>query len=51
MPAGGDRLVADEPRGIDWVLVNGTAIREEGKPLVDQLSRLPGAVLRSRSQG
>ncbi len=48
MPAGGDRLVADEPRGIDWVLVNGTPIREEGKALVDQLSRLPGTILRSR---
>jgi N-acyl-D-amino-acid deacylase len=48
MPAGGDRLLADDPRGIDWVLVNGTPIREDGKPLVDQLSRLPGAILRSR---
>jgi N-acyl-D-aspartate/D-glutamate deacylase len=48
MPAGGDRLIADEPRGIDWVLVNGTPIREEGKPLVEQLTRLPGTVLRSR---
>jgi N-acyl-D-aspartate/D-glutamate deacylase len=48
MPAGGDRLVADDPRGVDWVLVNGTPIREEGKPLTDQLSRLPGVVLRSR---
>jgi N-acyl-D-aspartate/D-glutamate deacylase len=49
MPAGGDRLVADDPRGVDWVLVNGTPIREEGKPLTDQLSRLPGAILRSRA--
>jgi N-acyl-D-amino-acid deacylase len=51
MPAGGDRFVADEPGGIEWVLVNGTPIREEGKPLVDQLSRLPGAILRSRPDG
>jgi N-acyl-D-amino-acid deacylase len=51
MPAGGDRLIADEPSGIDWVLVNGTPIREEGKPLADQLSRLPGSILRSRPEG
>ena len=51
MPADGDRLVADEPRGVDWMLVNGTPIREEGKPLVEQLNRLPGAILRSRPEG
>jgi N-acyl-D-amino-acid deacylase len=49
MPGGGDRLVADDPRGIDWVLVNGCPIREEGKPLMDQLSRLPGTILRSHA--
>jgi N-acyl-D-aspartate/D-glutamate deacylase len=47
MPAGGERLVADAPRGIDWVLVNGVPIRAEGKPLVERLDRLPGAILRS----
>jgi hypothetical protein len=40
--------VGDNPRGIDWVLVNGTPICEEGKPLADRLTRLPGAILRSR---
>jgi N-acyl-D-aspartate/D-glutamate deacylase len=47
MPAGGERLVADAPAGVDHVLVNGTPIRREGKPLIDQLERLPGAILRS----
>jgi N-acyl-D-amino-acid deacylase len=50
MPANGDRLVGDEPEGVDWVLVNGTPIREEGKPLTDQLGRLPGTIVRSRRQ-
>jgi N-acyl-D-aspartate/D-glutamate deacylase len=48
MPAGGDRLVGDEPRGVEWVLVNGTPIRAEEKPLTDQLGRLPGTIVRSR---
>ena len=30
------------------VIVNGTPIREEGRPVTDQLARLPGQVLRSR---
>jgi N-acyl-D-aspartate/D-glutamate deacylase len=46
MPASGDRLVGDEPQGVEWVLVNGTPIREEGKPLGDQLGRLPGTIVR-----
>jgi len=46
-PAGGERLIADAPGGIDSVLVNGTPIREEGRPVTDQLARLPGQVLRS----
>jgi N-acyl-D-amino-acid deacylase len=50
MPANGDRLVGDEPEGVEWVLVNGTPIREEGKPLTDQLGRLPGTIVRSRGQ-
>jgi N-acyl-D-aspartate/D-glutamate deacylase len=47
MPANGDRLVADAPTGIDWVLVDGVAIRAEGKPCTENLDRLPGALLRS----
>jgi N-acyl-D-aspartate/D-glutamate deacylase len=48
MPANGDRLVGDEPLGVEWVLVNGTPIRQEGKPLTDQLGRLPGTIVRSQ---
>ena len=47
MPAGGDRLVADAPRGIDAVLVEGTPIRLEGEPRLSELDRLPGSILRS----
>jgi N-acyl-D-aspartate/D-glutamate deacylase len=48
MPAGGDRLVGDQPTGIDHILVNGVPIRDEGKPVTDRLDELPGSVLRSR---
>lgn len=47
MPAGGDRLIADRPGGIDHVLVNGVPIRSDGQSLLDRLERLPGQVLRS----
>ena len=47
MPAGGDRLVADAPGGIDYVLVNGVPIREEGAPVAERLETLPGEILRS----
>ncbi len=46
MPAGGDRLLADQPGGIDHVFVNGVAIRSEGRSVLDALDRLPGHVLR-----
>lgn len=49
MPAGGDRLVADRPGGIDHVLVNGVAIRSEGESLLGHLERLPGQILRPRA--
>jgi N-acyl-D-aspartate/D-glutamate deacylase len=51
MPADGERLVADTPTGIDAVLVNGTPIRVDGKPIDHLLDELPGAVLRSVPQG
>ena len=47
MPAAGERLVADDPRGVDAVLVEGTPIRADGKPSPEGLERLPGRVLRS----
>ena len=46
-PADGERLVADEPEGVDHVIVNGVTIREGGKSVVDRLSRLPGALLQN----
>ncbi|MFO0690358.1 MAG: amidohydrolase family protein [Myxococcota bacterium] len=47
MPAGGDRLIADRPGGIDHVLVNGVPIRSEGRSVLDSLERWPGRVLRA----
>ncbi|MBY0399534.1 amidohydrolase family protein [Myxococcota bacterium] len=47
MPAGGDRLIADRPGGIDHVLVNGVPIRSEGRSVLDSLGRWPGRVLRA----
>ena len=46
MPAGGDRLIADRPGGIEHVLVNGVPIRSEGKSVLDALPRMPGQILR-----
>jgi hypothetical protein len=48
MPADGDRLIADQPTGIDHILVNGVPIREDGSPVTNRLEKLPGAVLRSQ---
>ncbi len=48
LPADGERLIADRPAGVDWVLVNGQPIRADGRPCVDRLDALPGTVLRSR---
>jgi N-acyl-D-amino-acid deacylase len=47
MPGGGERLIADEPRGLDAVLVNGVPIRLDGSPVVEDPPRLPGSILRS----
>ena len=47
-PAGGERLTADAPEGVDHVLVAGVPIRREGRSLLDGLERGPGQVLRSR---
>jgi len=48
LPANGDRLIADDPGGIDHILVNGVPIRAEGVPLLEGLGALPGSILRSR---
>lgn len=44
-PGDGDRLVADAPRGVHHVLVNGTPIRENGITQIERWSgRLPGTL-------
>jgi N-acyl-D-amino-acid deacylase len=47
-PAGGERLVADQPTGIDHVLVNGVPIRRHGASLSGEIGAKPGSILRSR---
>jgi N-acyl-D-amino-acid deacylase len=47
-PAGGDRLVADAPRGLRHVLVNGTPIRRDDEP-VSPAPR-PGQLLSNRRE-
>ena len=46
-PADGERLTADSPEGITHVLVNGTPIRVDGKPVEDAMSAHPGRVIRA----
>ena len=46
-PADGERLTADQPEGMDHVLVNGVPIRLDGECLLDSIDRLPGRVLRA----
>ena len=41
-PADAERLTAEEPSGVRHVLVNGTAIRQDGRSLLDTLDRRPG---------
>lgn len=58
LPGGADRLIADQPVGIDHVLVNGVPIRANGeieRPAVDRgpgqiLTNEPGASLWSRGR-
>ena len=45
-PADGERLVADQPVGMQHVLVNGTPIRVDGQPDLDGVGARPGTVLR-----
>jgi len=44
-PGDAERLTADEPRGMTHVLVNGTPIQVDEKPLIDQLEGRPGQVV------
>jgi N-acyl-D-amino-acid deacylase len=45
-PAGGDRLVADAPRGLRHVIVNGVPIRTDNAPVTS--GALPGQLLVNR---
>ena len=45
LPGGARRLFSDGV-GIEYVIVNGTILREYGKMRVDPRGRLPGALLR-----
>ena len=47
MPARGERLIADQPSGIDHILVGGTPTRLDGESLIDRLETLPATTLRS----
>jgi len=45
-PADGERLVADKPEGMAHVLVGGTPIRVDGKPVEEALAAKPGKLIR-----
>ena len=45
-PADGERLVADEPVGVNHVVVNGYPIRVDGKAVPDAVDARPGRILR-----
>ena len=47
LPGDEERLVADSPRGIDHVLVNGTPITAHGESLVRTMTERPGRILRA----
>lgn len=46
-PANGERLTADAPVGMNYILVNGSPIRSDGMPVQEALDATPGKVLRS----
>ncbi len=46
-PADGERLTADQPRGMTHTLVNGVPIRVDGTPASEGVDARPGSVLRS----
>jgi N-acyl-D-aspartate/D-glutamate deacylase len=45
-PADGERLVADEPAGVNHVVVNGYPIRVDGEPVPEAVEACPGRILR-----
>ena len=49
LPAGAERLIADQSRGIDAMIVNGVPCRLEGRPLPMDAGTLPGQILRPQA--
>ncbi len=47
LPGNEERLIADQPTGIDHVLVNGLAITSHGESLVATMPERPGRILRA----
>ena len=47
LPGDEERLVADEPRGIDHAFVNGVPITRHGESLVPAMTARPGELLRA----
>jgi N-acyl-D-aspartate/D-glutamate deacylase len=47
LPGDEERLIADQPTGIDHVFVNGVAITENGVSLVGSMTDRPGQILRA----
>lgn len=47
MPAEGERLIADAPKGIEWVFVNGSPIVRAGNLVSPADGERPGRVIRS----
>jgi N-acyl-D-aspartate/D-glutamate deacylase len=51
LPGDEERLIADQPKGIEHVFVNGVAITENGRSLVGELAARPGKLLRAGVDG
>lgn len=47
LPGDEERLIADQPRGIEHVFVNGVAITKHGRSLVGEMKERPGRILRA----
>jgi N-acyl-D-aspartate/D-glutamate deacylase len=50
LPGDEERLIADEPAGIDHIFVNGVAITSNGESRVATMRERPGTLLRARPQ-
>ena len=49
LPGDEERLIADQPTGIDFVFVNGTPITEHGESRVGSMHARPGKILRANA--